>query len=259
MILRRLAQNLNEQNWTAISIEFVLLVLGVFLGIQVANWNEERKSQQREAEVIDRLVLDFEKIDARLSRSAMKWQRNLASANQLLADLDGWQKLGRWPRDKFAMLIDLNNVTSMNPAPPRAATYVEMLSAAQLGILRDERLRNALRDYDTFTDSFTRLNATLLERLEPFRANLVAHLRFDTGLTAEGLVAETRRGATRADYFNDVDLDTLAADSATRAALTQHASTFLDHSAVTLLHQDSARAVLDLLRADDNHDRGEAP
>ena len=39
MILRRLAQSLKEQNWTAITIEFVLLVLGVFLGIQAANWN----------------------------------------------------------------------------------------------------------------------------------------------------------------------------------------------------------------------------
>ena len=44
MILRRLAHNLREQNWTAIAIEFVLLVLGVFLGIQVANWNEDRKT-----------------------------------------------------------------------------------------------------------------------------------------------------------------------------------------------------------------------
>lgn len=34
MILRRLAQNLKDQNWIAISIEFVLLVCGVFLGIQ---------------------------------------------------------------------------------------------------------------------------------------------------------------------------------------------------------------------------------
>jgi hypothetical protein len=43
MILRRLPQSLKEQNWTAIWIEFVLLVSGVFLGIQVANWNESRK------------------------------------------------------------------------------------------------------------------------------------------------------------------------------------------------------------------------
>jgi hypothetical protein len=42
MIFRRLAQHLREQNWTAIFIEFVLLVVGVFLGIQVANWNQAR-------------------------------------------------------------------------------------------------------------------------------------------------------------------------------------------------------------------------
>ncbi len=42
MILRRFAEALKQQNWTAIAIEFVLLVLGVFLGIQVSNWNAER-------------------------------------------------------------------------------------------------------------------------------------------------------------------------------------------------------------------------
>lgn len=42
MIVRRAANALKEQNWTTILIEFVLLVAGVFLGIQAANWNEER-------------------------------------------------------------------------------------------------------------------------------------------------------------------------------------------------------------------------
>jgi hypothetical protein len=42
MILRRLSQSLKTQNWTAIWIEFILLVAGVFLGIQVANWNAAR-------------------------------------------------------------------------------------------------------------------------------------------------------------------------------------------------------------------------
>ncbi|MEO8974521.1 MAG: hypothetical protein ABI552_01990 [Casimicrobiaceae bacterium] len=48
MILRRLSQSLKEQNWTAIWIEFVLVVAGVFVGIQVANWNGELRDHQRE-------------------------------------------------------------------------------------------------------------------------------------------------------------------------------------------------------------------
>ncbi len=47
MILRRLVEHLREQNWTAIAIEFALLVAGVFLGIQVANWNEALNEQRR--------------------------------------------------------------------------------------------------------------------------------------------------------------------------------------------------------------------
>jgi hypothetical protein len=48
MILRRLSQSLKTQNWTAIWIEFILLVVGVFLGIQVANWNQERGERAAE-------------------------------------------------------------------------------------------------------------------------------------------------------------------------------------------------------------------
>ena len=39
MILRRLTTNLRAQNWTAIAIDFLIVVLGVFLGIQASNWN----------------------------------------------------------------------------------------------------------------------------------------------------------------------------------------------------------------------------
>lgn len=49
MILRRLSQSIKEQNWTAIVIEFILLVAGVFLGMQVSNWNQE--SGERAAEI----------------------------------------------------------------------------------------------------------------------------------------------------------------------------------------------------------------
>ena len=41
MILRRVATALREQNWSTITIEFLLLVVGVFLGIQAANWNPQ--------------------------------------------------------------------------------------------------------------------------------------------------------------------------------------------------------------------------
>jgi len=48
MLLRRVTQHVREQNWTAICIDLVIVVVGVFIGIQVSNWNEERESHNAE-------------------------------------------------------------------------------------------------------------------------------------------------------------------------------------------------------------------
>ena len=40
MILRRITEHVKTQNWFAVGIDFCIVVIGVFIGIQVANWNE---------------------------------------------------------------------------------------------------------------------------------------------------------------------------------------------------------------------------
>lgn len=42
MILRRITQHVNAQNWTAVALDFFIVVVGVFVGLQVANWNDAR-------------------------------------------------------------------------------------------------------------------------------------------------------------------------------------------------------------------------
>ena len=42
MILRRIAHAVKQQQWTAVLIELVIPVLGVFLGFQVTDWANER-------------------------------------------------------------------------------------------------------------------------------------------------------------------------------------------------------------------------
>lgn len=59
MVLRRIAEHVKAQNWFAVGIELVILVLGVFIGIQVANWNEARAAEVRRAEIIEALVTDL--------------------------------------------------------------------------------------------------------------------------------------------------------------------------------------------------------
>ena len=38
MRLRSISKNLKEQNWFAVILDFLIVVLGVFLGVQMGNW-----------------------------------------------------------------------------------------------------------------------------------------------------------------------------------------------------------------------------
>ncbi len=59
MILRRLVVHLRDQHWTGVFIELVIVVLGVFIGMQVSNWNETRVEQARTAQVLDAFRADM--------------------------------------------------------------------------------------------------------------------------------------------------------------------------------------------------------
>jgi len=50
MILRRFAHAIRAQNWFAVVLEVAVVVLGIFMGLQVNDWNQrrlERESDQR--------------------------------------------------------------------------------------------------------------------------------------------------------------------------------------------------------------------
>ena len=41
MILCRIAAHFRRQDWTAVFIELIVVVVGVFIGVQASNWSEE--------------------------------------------------------------------------------------------------------------------------------------------------------------------------------------------------------------------------
>ena len=55
MSFRTLATRLRERDWISVIIEILIVVAGVFIGLQVTNWNEDRKDTQRGDEYLQRL------------------------------------------------------------------------------------------------------------------------------------------------------------------------------------------------------------
>lgn len=55
MRLSRVFEHVRDQNWAAVVLDFVIVVAGVFLASQLANWNEARGDAREYTEAIDRL------------------------------------------------------------------------------------------------------------------------------------------------------------------------------------------------------------
>ena len=142
MILRHFAHNLREQNWTAISIEFVLLVVGVFLGIQVANWNESRNDAQRAQENLERIASDLESDRGSLQRRVVFWREVADHGRVAIRYAETGEKR---EGSAWQTLLSFYQASQLFPYVPMDTTYRELVSAGELGLFRSADLRTALR------------------------------------------------------------------------------------------------------------------
>ena len=58
MILRRFMQHIKDQNWFAVGLDIIVVIVGIFLGMQVTEWNEDRVNQNRENEILQEILSD---------------------------------------------------------------------------------------------------------------------------------------------------------------------------------------------------------
>lgn len=173
MILRRLSQSLKEQNWTAIVIEFVLLVSGVFLGIQVSNWNIERESRQKSALFTARLVADL-KVEAWGYEYLIGYNKDvLANARRALDALTGDA-----PLSDEQFVIAAYRATQYESQDRRRATYDELVSTGTIGLITDQKVRRtAIAIYSTTLIDQTMEEAKQSEYRLLFRKTLSAQVQ----------------------------------------------------------------------------------
>lgn len=140
MLLRRLVRNLRKQEWSVLGIEFVVVVVGIFLGLQVDGWNEARKERRAEGVYLERLAADMdEMIEANAVRE--RQTTRLRSALFVLESLDRCE-LAEADRELFEFAIVSHQ--GMRRFVIIRATYDEMVGSGALARLGNIELKNAV-------------------------------------------------------------------------------------------------------------------
>jgi hypothetical protein len=137
MILRRVIQHVKKQEWTAIWIDLVIVVAGVFIGIQVANWNDERERNKQSEVYTERLKADLRE-EAWGYTLVIEYNKDvLVRIESVLADLQGEAALSD---EQF--VINAFRATQYRVIDRKRATFDELISTSKIDLIKDQTLRN---------------------------------------------------------------------------------------------------------------------
>lgn len=144
MILRRFMQHVREQNWFAVFLEFVIVILGVVVGFQVTAWNAQRADRVYETDLLNRLHAEIENIESSpnvYGSRAFAVRDMLHEARPALFGADPQAELSI----PACQVLAISNLVS--PAPDSLPSLDELVATGRMQTLQNSALRVAASDY----------------------------------------------------------------------------------------------------------------
>lgn len=172
MILSRISKALREQNWTAVAIEFVIVIAGVVIGFQVTAWNGERAEMQREAAYLRQLDVELTTIVEELEGGE---QEAAAYFRWVMLFLEGVRtgdpemaQEGSWGLNAITEVVWVN----MEPA-----ALTELISAGELGLISNRDLRTSLASIPALENDSRSRSDQMAARLAPVAGEIARHFQ----------------------------------------------------------------------------------
>lgn len=165
MIKRRLGEGLKKQDWVGVTIELALVIVGVFLGIQVANWNDQRRERAREQAYETRIAQDVRNDVADLDEVIRVSSVRMALLNRLLPKASGQLLPGGFdsargrvmieavpPYDENSRLSPGFSLFILTPLDDNRSAYETMISTGAIANMTDIATLRKIQDYYAAVD-----------------------------------------------------------------------------------------------------------
>lgn len=141
MILRRITEHVKTQNWFAVGLDFVIVVVGVFIGIQVANWNDEQAFKAKETELLVELRRELE-TSIRVTNQKRDAITQVVSAGR--RSLEFMESGASCGTECWSVVVDFFHASQWQPIDVNRSTYDEM---RRQGLPRSRDIVDAVEAY----------------------------------------------------------------------------------------------------------------
>jgi hypothetical protein len=117
MLLSRFISNIEKRDWGSIVVELVIVVVGVFFGIQAANWNADRLEREQGRLITERLLVDLRKDLVTRQTLVTYYQAVFDSAERTVTRLNADSV-----QDPLAFVVDAYHASEYAHLPATHAT-----------------------------------------------------------------------------------------------------------------------------------------
>ena len=141
MILRRIASAFKQQDWATVTIEFVLVVTGVLVALQIDTWNEQRKNQALERTYLKRLQGDLDRSKAGIQERLEDMNK---SREEAMFVIEALEACSLYPEMEDRFATALFRLGKLSPPTMIDTTLTEMQSTGTLDVLSEPGLIQTL-------------------------------------------------------------------------------------------------------------------
>ena len=149
MIIKRIAQGIRNQDWFVVGVEVMVVVVGIFVGLQVTEWNEERKEVGRSGQIHDRLYNDLMEDASNLEERLVYWNKSAEYVEFAISFLETGQLEGHSYWEALLAIYQASNTWRFSV---NRITYAELVSNGDLSLIRNDALRADLAEYYNLFD-----------------------------------------------------------------------------------------------------------
>ena len=182
MILRRITKHVREQNWTAIAIDFVIVVVGVFLGIQLGNWNTARAERAMERRYVLRLYDDMQRSQETIGVSVRFLARQVDDERVLL---DALEACAVDEEDRSVVARALGAVGKFEFAVIDRQLIDQLRASDQFDVIRDLEVRARIARLIQASDNQLRVEPQFRDHAAPWTNYVRRFYYFDSPHGAE--------------------------------------------------------------------------
>ncbi|MDX1440443.1 MAG: hypothetical protein R3284_11130 [Rubricoccaceae bacterium] len=146
MILTRLRNALRRQDWFAVVLEMLIVIVGVVVGFQVTAWGNQRSERAEEQELLRGLQSEFTQVMLDLETQVGKHQRierALASTLEALTEAERTGGSTAVVADTTIAWANIATTTQFSQG-----LLDGLLTTGRLGLIQDQELQSALSEWE---------------------------------------------------------------------------------------------------------------